>query len=204
MLVGLCYKTSAPLNETLLITQLQQGNQKAFAWLVNNFQDRVFNTCLGVLHNMEDAEDIAQEVFVEVHRSVHGFKAESTLSTWIYRICVTKSLDHLRSKKRKKRFGFVKSIFGQTDNEPRIDIPDFVHPGVQLENKERAAWLFKAINQLPENQKITFTLNKVECLSYQEISEVTGMSVSAVESLLFRAKQNLKKILAAYYEENEK
>jgi RNA polymerase sigma-70 factor (ECF subfamily) len=191
------------LNEPLLISQLQQGNEKAFAWLVDNFQDRVYNTCLGVLHNMEDAEDIAQEVFVEVHRSVHGFKAESKLSTWIYRICVTKSLDHLRGKKRKKRFGIVKSIFGENDNAPRVEIPDFIHPGVQLENKERAVYLFKAINQLPENQKIAFTLNKIECLSYQEISDVTQMSVSAVESLLFRAKQNLRKILADYYEQNE-
>lgn len=152
---------------------------------------------------MEDAEDITQEVFVEVHRSVHGFKAESKLSTWIYRICVTKSLDHLRGKKRKKRFGIVKSIFGENDNAPRVEIPDFIHPGVQLENKERAVYLFKAINQLPENQKIAFTLNKIECLSYQEISDVTQMSVSAVESLLFRAKQNLRKILADYYEQNE-
>jgi len=192
------------LNESLLISQLQEGNQKAFGFLLENFQDRVFNTCLGVLHNAEDAEDIAQEVFVEVHRSVQNFKAESKLSTWIYRICITKSLDHLRGKKRKKRFAFVKSIFGANDNEPRFDIPDFVHPGVQLENKERAAYLFKAIEQLPENQKVAFTLNKIECLSYQEISEITGMSVSAVESLLFRARQNLKKILSDYYEENEK
>lgn len=196
--------TSYILNEELLIQQLQQGNERAFAWLVQNFQDRVYNTCLGVLHNMEDAEDIAQEVFVEIHRSVQGFKAESKLSTWIYRICVTKSLDHLRGKKRKKRFAFVKSIFGEHDNEPRIQIPDFIHPGVLLENKERAAYLFKAIEQLPENQRIAFTLNKIECLSYQEISEATDMTVSAVESLLFRAKQNLKKILNGYYAETER
>lgn len=192
------------MTEPLLILQLQQGNEKAFGYLVENFQDRVYNTCLGILRNAEDAEDIAQEVFVEVHRSVQNFKAESKLSTWIYRICVTKSLDYLRGKKRKKRFAFVKSIFGEHDNELRFEIPDFVHPGVQLENKERAAYLFKAIEDLPENQKIAFTLNKIECLSYQEISEVTEMSVSAVESLLFRAKQNLKKILTDYYEQNEK
>lgn len=191
------------MNELLLIAQLQQGNEPAFRYLVENYKDRVYNTCLGVLRNSEDAEDIAQEVFVEVHRSVKSFKAEAKLSTWIYRICVTKSLDHLRSKKRKKRFGFVKSIFGEGDNEPRYDIPDFIHPGVQLENKERAAYLFKAIEELPENQKVAYTLNKIECLSYQEIAEVTDMSISAVESLLFRAKQNLKKILMEYYEQNE-
>ncbi len=191
------------MTEQLLILQLREGNEKAFGYLVENYQDRVYNTCLGVLHNAEDAEDIAQEVFVEVHRAVQSFKAESKLSTWIYRICVTKSLDHLRGKKRKKRFAFVKSIFGEGDNGPRFEIPDYVHPGVQLENKERAAYLFKAIEELPENQRIAFTLNKIECLSYQEVSEITGMSVSAVESLLFRAKQNLKKILMDYYEENE-
>ena len=190
------------MNELLLISQLQQGSENAFRYLVENYQDRIFNTCLGVLRNAEDAEDIGQEVFVEVHRSVQNFKGDSKLSTWMYRICVTKSLDHLRGKKRKKRFAFVKSIFGENDNEPRYDIPDYVHPGVQLENKEHAAHLFKAIEELPENQKVAFTLNKIECLSYQEISEVTKMSVSAVESLLFRAKQNLKKILADYYEEN--
>ncbi len=191
------------MDESLLILQLQQGNEPAFRYLVENYQHRVYNTCLGVLRNSEDAEDIAQEVFVEVHRSVNGFKAEAKLSTWIYRICVTKSLDHLRSKKRKKRFGFIKSIFNEGDNQPRYDIPDFVHPGVQLENKERAVYLFRAIEQLPENQKIAYTLNKIEGLSYQQIGEVTNMTVSAVESLLFRAKQNLKKTLTDYYEQNE-
>ncbi len=191
------------MTEALLIAQLQQGSEPAFRFLVENFQDRVYNTCLGVLRNTADAEDIAQEVFVEVHRSVHAFKAESKLSTWIYRICVTKSLDHLRSKKRKKRSGIIKSIFGDKDNEPRYDIPDFVHPGIQLENKERAAFLFKAIEQLPENQKIAYTLNKIECLSYQEISESMDITLPAVESLIFRAKQNLKKTLTDYYNRNE-
>ena len=76
-----------------------------------------------------------------------------------------------------------------------MEIPDFNHPGVALDRKENAARLFKAIGQLPENQKIAFTLHKLEDLSYQEVSEVMGTSVAAVESLLHRAKQNLKKIL---------
>ena len=190
------------LSEAEFISQLQQGNNEAFRELVESYRDRVFNSCIGILQNAEDAEDITQEVFIEVFHSVKNFKAESKLSTWIYRIAVTKSLDHLRSKKRKKRFAFVKSIFGENDNKLRVDPPDFVHPGIQLENKEMAAYLFKAIEQLPENQKVAFTLHKVEGLSYQEISEVMKTSASSVESLMFRAKQNLQKTLADFYKEN--
>jgi RNA polymerase sigma factor (sigma-70 family) len=190
------------LNETELTALLKQGKRQAFDYLVQSYQVRVYNSCLGIVQNNTDAEDITQEVFVEVYRSINGFKGESKLSTWIYRIAITKSLDHLRGKKRKKRFGFVKALFNEETGQPRFDPPDFVHPGVQLENKERAAYLFKAISQLPESQKTAFTLHKVEGMSYQEISEVMQTTVSSVESLMFRAKQNLKSILSDYYNEN--
>ena len=76
---------------------------------------------------------------------------------------------------------------------------DFEHPGVVLENKERAKILFKHINQLPDNQKVAFTLCNIEGLNYQEISEVMQLSSSSVESLLFRAKTNLRKTLKEFY-----
>lgn len=189
------------MTEPELTALLKEGDRKAFDYLVENYQDRVFNSCLGILRNAADAEDIAQEVFVEVYRSVKNFKEEAKLSTWIYRIAVTKSLDHLRSKKRKKRYAFVSQLFSEETGQPRYDPPDFVHPGVQLENKEMAAYLFKAIEELPENQKVAFTLHKVEGLSYQEISEVMETTVASVESLMFRAKQNLKNLLEEYYNE---
>lgn len=154
----------------------------------------VYNTCLSIVKSEEDAEDLAQEVFVQVYQSIRTFKGESKLSTWIYRIATTKSLDHERKKKRKKRFGFVKSIFGD-DSEIVINPPDFNHPGVALDKKESAAKLFKAIEKLPENQKVAFLLNKVEGLSYQEVSDVMKVSTSSIESLLHRAKTNLRKIL---------
>jgi len=74
-------------------------------------------------------------------------------------------------------------------------VPDFNHPGVELDRKENAAKLFNAIAQLPENQKIAFTLHKLEDLSYQEVSDIMQTSLPAVESLMHRAKQNLRKIL---------
>jgi RNA polymerase sigma factor (sigma-70 family) len=186
------------LEERILVEQLKKGDEAAFKIIVETWQNMVFNTALGIVQNAEDAEDIAQEVFVQVHQSVGSFKGESKFSTWLYRITVTKSLDHERRKKRKKRFAFVKSIFGE-QNEVLENPPDFHHPGVVLDNKEDAAVLFRAISELPENQRIAFTLNKVEGLSYQEVSEVMKTTVSSVESLMHRAKNNLKTKLEDFY-----
>jgi RNA polymerase sigma factor (sigma-70 family) len=189
------------LNELELIQQLRAGDELAFKSLVENYQDLVYNTALGVVQNSEDAEDVAQEVFIQVFRSIDQFKGDARLSTWIYRITTTKALDHIRSRKRKKRFAFITSLFGANDELVHEPV-DFQHPGVALDRKEQAALLFKMIDQLPENQKVAFTLHKTEELSYQEIAEVMQLSVSAVESLLFRARQNLRKLLEKHYQQN--
>ena len=191
------------MNEVELIQGLRKGDEAAFNFLVKNYQDRVYNTAIGIVQNAEDAEDVAQEVFIQVFRSIHSFKAESKLSTWIYRITTTRSLDLLRNRKSKKRFGFIQRLFGDS-NETLYELPDFNHPGVAMDRKENAALLFKAIDQLPENQKIAFILHKLEDLSYQEISEVMKTSVAAVESMMHRAKQNLRKILTGATEQKNK
>ena len=182
------------MTEHELIQGLKNGDEAAFKFLVDTYQDRVYNTAIGILQNAEDAEDVAQEVFVKVYRAIQNFKGESKLSTWLYRIATTGALDVLRSRKSKKRFGLVQRLFSG-GNDPVHELPDFIHPGVTLERKENAAMLFKAISELPENQKVAFTLHKLEDLSYQEVSEVMKTSVAAVESLMHRAKQNLRKIL---------
>ena len=182
------------MTESELIQGLRNGDEGAFKELVDTYQDMVFNTAIGIVQNAEDAEDVAQEVFIQVYRSIHQFKGEAKLSTWLYRIATTRALDLLRSRKSKKRFGFMQRLFGD-GNEPLHELPDFNHPGVALDRKENAARLFKAIAQLSDNQKTAFTLHKLEDLSYQEVSDVMQTSVPAVESLMHRAKQNLRKIL---------
>ena len=186
-------------DEKQLIEALKTGSEKAFRTLVDDFQEKVLNTCLGFLPNQQDAEDLTQEVFVEVFRSVGKFREEAKLSTWIYRIAVTKSLEKIRSRKRQKRVAFFQSLIGLEDNKAKAVEDKFNHPGVQLENKERAKVLFEKIGQLPENQRIAFTLHKVEGLSHKEVCEIMELSISSIESLLFRAKKNLKKHLHDYY-----
>ena len=186
------------MTEWELIEQLRQGDETAFREIVATWQDMVFNTSLGILQQNEDAEDVTQEVFIQVHGSINQFKGDAKFSTWLYRIAVSKSLDHLRKKKRKKRFGFMQSLFGKND-ELVYDPPDFHHPGVATEKKEDAQILFKAVKELPENQHIAFVLNKMEGLSYRDISEVMKLSESAVDALLHRAKSNLRRKLEEYY-----
>ncbi len=186
------------MNEWTLIEKLKQGDESAFKTIVETWQNMVYNTAIGIVQNAEDAEDITQEVFVQVYQSISSFKGDSKFSTWLYRITVTKALDHERRKKRKKRFAFVRSLFGE-GSEVIVNPPDFNHPGVVLDKKEDAAALFKVIGQLPENQRIAFTLHKLEGLSYQEVSEVMKTTVSSVESLMHRAKTNLRKKLEEYY-----
>jgi RNA polymerase sigma factor (sigma-70 family) len=192
------------LEDKEFIQHLKKNDEKAFQLMVDLFSKKVYNTCIGMLQNMEDAEDVTQEIFITVHLNIGLFKEESSLSTWIYRISVNKCLEFIRKKHRKKRVGVFKSIFTSDGEKALENHSDFIHPGIQLENKERAKVLFKAIELLPEQQKSAYVLHKLEQISYNEIAGIMEVSLSSVESLLFRAKQNLKKHLATYYEENEK
>lgn len=177
---------------------MHSEQQLSFIEIYETYKNKVFNTVISYLQNTEDAEEITQDVFVEVHRSLNKFEGKSSMSTWIYRIAVNKSLDHIKSRNRKKRFAFITELFDES-GAVKHEQSDFHHPGVQLENKENAAILFKAIQKLPENQKTAFILSKVEGLSYAEISEVMQLSIPSVESLLVRAKQNLQKQLSEYF-----
>ena len=186
------------MTEQELIIGLKNKDEDAFRELVFTRKALVFNTVLGFLQNQEDAEDVSQDVFIKILESIGQFKGESALSTWVYRVSVTSALEFLRKKKRKKRFGFMSPLWGE-NNEQTVELPDFHHPGVAYDKRETAAMLFKAIKKLPENQQIAFILNKVEGLSYQEVAEIMNTSLSAVESLLHRARTNLKEILKKIY-----
>jgi RNA polymerase sigma factor (sigma-70 family) len=186
------------LNEHQLIQGLQQKQEAAFKVLVETYKDRMYNTVLGFVQNTADAEDVVQDVFIKVYESFHQYKAEAALGTWIYRIAVTQSLDFIRRKNRKKRSGILLSWIGAGERE-EAEPKEFDHPGIVVENKERAAHLFRAIRQLPENQQTAFVLQKVEGLNQKDIAGIMNIKEGAVESLLSRAKGNLRKQLTEYY-----
>ena len=188
------------MTETEFIIELKLKSTIAYSKLVDDFQQKVFATCISFIPNREDAEDIAQEVFVEVYNSISKFKGDSKLSTWIYRITTNKCLEFIRKKNTKKRFAFLQSITGNAIPVDKTDyFTEMNHPGIMLENKELNATLFKAINSLPESQSVVFTLHKIDGKSYQEVAEITNRSLSSVESVMFRAKKNLQNVLGNYY-----
>ena len=192
------------INQEEFIKNLRSGNQAAFSLLIDDYQQKVFHTCISFVPNKEDAEDIAQEVFLEVYKSIGKFKGNSKLSTWIYKICTNKCLEFIRKKNAKKRLVFMQRILGTEIPLDKTNFfTEFNHPGILLEHKEQSETIYLAINTLPESQKTVFTLAKLDGKTYQEIAEITGKSMSSVESIMFRAKKNLQKKLANFYKNKE-
>ena len=190
------------LSEHFFIQRLKNREEQAYRELVERYSDLVYSTAYAIVQNELDAEDLTQECFVEITSAIYRFKGDSKLSTWMYRIVTNLALYHLRSKKRKKRFGFLFSI-DDTENKsnPIHNLKSTDTPHQVLEEKEKSKILFSALNQLPENQRIAFILHNMEQQSYKEICEIMELSLSAVESLIFRAKQNLRKQLEELYHE---
>ncbi|RRB02937.1 RNA polymerase sigma factor [Larkinella rosea] len=188
------------MQESELIAALKAGRESAFRMLVETYQDKVYHIALVIVQQPQEAEDIAQEVFIEVYQTVRQFREEARLTTWLYRITTSKALAHHRKRKAQKRFSILTSLFG-LNNEVLHHPPDFHHPGVSLEQNEEMKMLFKAIDKLADTQKVAFILHYIDEQSHREIAEVMEVSVSAVESLLHRAKQNLRKQLTPYYKE---
>ncbi len=182
------------MKETEIISELKKGNKIAFKQLVENYQKMVINICMGLVHNHEDAEDIAQDVFIEVFRAVEQFREDSKISTWLYRIAVNRSLNFIRDNKKRKWFwSFEESI--KNDSGEKFPINSAETPEEKMESDQRAKILHRAIDSLPKNQRIAFVLSKYDDLNYNEISEIMNLSKSSVESLIHRAKINLQKKL---------
>jgi RNA polymerase sigma factor (sigma-70 family) len=185
------------------VLEIRKGNQQAFRLFVEKYQLAVVKICNGFIHSLEDSEDIAQEVFLEVYKSIHNFREEAKLSTWLYRISVNKSLNHLRKYKLKKNLDSIETLFtGNKNMINEIRDNNNLLPDGEIEQKEKANTLHRAIDSLSVNQRISFILNKYEDLSYKEIAEIMNISLSAVESLIHRAKINLQKKLFDYYKKN--
>lgn len=189
-------------DEPKLLKELRSGDRRAFRKLVEKTQDNVYNTCFSFVKNKQDAEDIAQQVYIEVHKNISKFREDAKLSTWMYRIAVNRSLNHIKSKKRHQQ---VHSLDEMMASEHIRELPavDNSTDDNEFEYKRKIAILQMAIETLPENQKIAVNLNKFEHLPYQEVAEIMGMSLSAVSALLNRAKISLQKKVKLLYEKHE-
>ena len=187
------------MTDTELIERILLNDQRAFRMLVEKYQQIVFKTCIGFLHSREEAEDLTQEVFIEVYQSISRFRQEAKISTWLYRMAVNKCLNYIKKNKKNKFLINLENIFMPGNEDLKNEVRNKAFDDDKMDIDERAKILQSAIDSLPPNQKIAFTLNKYDELSYKEISEIMDVSLSSVESLIHRAKLNLQKKLLNYF-----
>ena len=188
-----------------LIHGIIRRDNAVFKEVVSLYENHVIRTCYSLVHDDQDARDLAQEVFIEILDSARLFRGDAKLSCWIYRIAINKSLNHLKMQKRRQfliRIG-LRSADSEDDHTKMPADNDQLNADAVMIEKEIKSALHFAINKLPVNQRLAFTMNKYEKLSYQEIAEVMNVSVSSVESLIHRAKLNLQKKLEFFYRDNK-
>jgi RNA polymerase sigma-70 factor, ECF subfamily len=188
------------MDDDELLRKLKSGDKSAFTELVQEYSGIVLNTCFRFLLDKEDAEDVSQDVFVEVYQSIKSFRGDSKLSTWVYRIAVTKSLDEIKKRNRKKRI----SSFGKT-----LHLDDVVNwlgggvmPDKSIMEKEKMFEVMKALDVLPDNQRVAFTLSKIDGYTNTEIAAIMNITTIAVESLVYRAKKRVSEELEAILKNN--
>ena len=165
-----------------LMLRVKEGDMKAFERLVEIHQRAVIGTVHRMLGNLDDAHDISQQVFVRVWKSAHRYEPTAKFTTWLFTI--TRNL-----------------VFNETRRRSRRVEENVVPPDQATQNSELEEALDKAIAALPEKQRLAVVLRRYEERPYEDLCEILGMSLPAVKSLLFRARAELRKSLAAYLDD---
>jgi len=179
------------MNDAELMQKVKEGDERAFRQIVETHQASIFSLCMQYLANRQDAEEVAQDVFIKLYKTAETYEPKAKLSTFLYRIAVNLSLNRIRDRKRKRlvSFDFLKRI----SEEPSSNNDE--NPDKIMERDEEAAIIRKAIDSLPANQRTAVLLKRYHGMSYKEIARTMKCSVSAVESRLFRARQGLQEKL---------
>jgi RNA polymerase sigma-70 factor (ECF subfamily) len=181
-----------------LMTRIAKGDADAFELLVNRHQNCVLNLIYRFIGDRTQAKDLAQEVFIRVWQAAKTYKPDAKFATWLYRVTTNLCFNELKSARRRRWFQFHRS---NEDNKGSIE-ETFADGSPTAEDllieKERSRKISDALQSLPDNQRMALVLKRYDGLSYQEIAQIIGCSVSAVESLLVRAKRTLQEKLKNY------
>jgi RNA polymerase sigma-70 factor (ECF subfamily) len=187
------------MTENEIIRLILQGDKDKFRMLVEQYQQMVFRTCMGFLHNKDDADDLTQDVFIQAFQSLRGFKREAAFSTWIYRIAVNASLNKVRKSSKNFILQRLDSIFpSEKGKEISLPVTDGENPENILIGHEHIEWVRKMLDSLPEKQRTAFVLSKYDDMSQKKIAEIMNTTEGAVEALMQRARKNLREKLLAY------
>ncbi|MDN3593397.1 RNA polymerase sigma factor [Zunongwangia endophytica] len=175
-------------DDQIIINQILGGDKRLFSVLVDRYKNLVFTLCLRLLKNREEAEELAQDSFVKIYKSLNKFKGKSKFSTWVYRVTYNNCLDFLKAKKRKFQELSV-------DDYEGFEIEDVDSAINNLEEKERKMAILSCIKMLSEDDAFLLTLHYYEDQSVKEIAEVMQLSESNVKVKLYRSRKQLAVIL---------
>jgi RNA polymerase sigma-70 factor, ECF subfamily len=162
---------------------------------VERYQARIYSVCFGMVRNPEDARDMAQEAFVKAYQNLSKFRLEASFYTWLCRIAMNVSIDHLRRQKLRNHGEFDDQVAAQ-DTAGVVQLSQFrSDPVKNLERKQLHAAILTALDELPDEQKQIIILREVQGLSYKEISDVMDIPEGTVMSRLFYARKKLQAAL---------
>ncbi len=179
--------------------RIKQGDMEAFRELIEAHQHRVVGTVAKMLNDDAEAEDIAQQVFVRVWKSAPRYEPTAKFTTWLFKITRNLVLNELRRRKRH----LTRSLDEADDDDHQaIQVADagVKSPDTTMLDDEMQAAIQRAIDELPETQRLAIILRRYDEFSYEEIAEIMGLSVPAVKSVLFRARTDLREKLRKYLE----
>jgi len=188
-----------PDPDAALMLRVKQGDTGAFAQLVEKYKQPIMNLAFRTVRDATEAEDLAQNVFVQAFRSAHRYKSSAKFSTWLYTIARNLCLNEIRRRSRHRTESLDAPQAHAEDNLPQ-QVPDRSTPGPpeQLLQAELVSKLEQALAELPESQRTALLLCRQEELSYEEIARVLGCSLSATKSLIHRGRETLKLKLKPY------
>lgn len=186
--------------DTELVGRIREGDFTAFERIVHKYESRIYNHCLKFLNNQEDAEDILQETFLQVHRSIGSFRGDSAFSTWLFKIATNGCLMRIRKKKKVDLVSIDKPIDFDGSLLQREIVDWSKNPSLLHSNDEIRNVLDKVISKLPEDKRVVLILKDVEGFSNMEISQILGMTVAAVKSRLHRARLIMRDALTRYFD----
>ena len=185
------------MSEEQLIRRAQQGDNGAFEELLLLHQKKVYNLCLRMSANPDDALDLSQEAFLRAWRSLGQYQFEASFSTWLFRLTSNVCIDFLRRKKRRQETSLTEN-YDDRDEGAELSIPDVNPlPEQQAITNETKIELARAMGQLAPDHREILQLRVVEDLSYEQISDILGIRVGTVKSRLARARLSLRNILKA-------
>ncbi len=183
------------LSDEELLSYIAEKDEKAFETVVERYDKFVFSSVRCELRSDEDAFDVSQEVFIRLYGAAGGFRCESTLKTWLYRMCKNCAVDFCRKNYRHGFLSLTKS--GDDENgEGETDIPDTDTPEEELLRREKIRAVRKAVASLPEQQRSVIVLREFGDMAYADIAKTLGISEGTVKSRISRAREALKELLA--------